>query len=159
MESPFDSVNSSVVAIYLEPVLNPFYRCYQDILTVSNMPAGPLAQMVARIGVPKLSEFQSASAFSPPPTARSAYSRTCLFALCRYPVNQVHPNPNQKRGDAYMYASDVPNVFGYLESNGYRIMEHLTEITRNGFGEASPVEFRGRRRLVCVFKYEGGDKN
>lgn len=151
MESPFDSVNSSVVAIYLEPMLNPYYRCYQDILTVSNMPAGPLVQMVARIGVPKLSEFQSASAFSPPPTARSTYSRTCLFALCRYPVNQSG-GLNRKSGDAYMYAADVPNVFGYLENNGYRIMDA-------GFGEVSPGEFRGRRRLVCMCKYEGGFKN
>ncbi len=156
MESPFDSVNSSVVAIYLEPMLNPYYRCYQDILTVSNMPAGPLAQMVARIGVPKLSEFQSASAFSPPPTARSAYSRTCLFALCRYPVNQSGGGPNRKSGDTYMYAADVPNVFGYLENNGYRIIEHCFQA---GFGEVSPGEFRGRRRLVCMCKYEGCVKN
>lgn len=156
MESPFESSSSSVIALYLEPILNSHYKCYQNILTVSNMPNGPLAKMVARIGVPKLSEFQSLSAFSPPPTSRSAYSMTCILALCRYPTDQVQCGV--KCGDYYMYAGDVPNVFGYLESNGYQIMESLTSMANNGsvdIGTAQPGGFNGRRRFICMFRYTG----
>lgn len=156
MESPFDSCSSSVVALYLEPMLNSYYKSYQNILTLSNIPEGPLAKMVARVSVPKLSEFQSLSAFSPPPTSRSAYSRTCLFALCRYPTNNAQIG--SKCGDYYMYAGDVPNVFGYLESNGYQIMESLTTMTNRGsvdIGVAQPGEYNGRRRLICMFRHTG----
>lgn len=148
--SPFDQ-SSSIIALYLEPMLNSYYRSYQDILTVSNVPEGPLANLVMRIGVPKLSEFQSLSAFSPPPTSRSAFSRTCLLALCRYP-NSV----SRKSGDFYMYAADIPNVFGYLESNGYQIMDSLTTMAYRSpvdIGSARPGEFNGNRRLICMFRY------
>ena len=42
--SPFDQASSSVIALYLEPMLNSYYKSYQDILTVSNVPAGPLSR-------------------------------------------------------------------------------------------------------------------
>lgn len=158
MESPFDNPANKTVALYLEPMLNSYYKSYQDILTLSDMPAGPLQQMVARINVPKLSEFQSLSAFSPPPASRSSYSTTCLLALCRYPTDRAHSTA--KCGDYYMYAGDVPNVYGYLESNGYRILDGLTTMTYRGpvdIATAQPNGFHGRRRLICMFRYVGNN--
>lgn len=166
MESPFDNPANKTVALYLEPMLNSYYKSYQDILTLSDMPAGPLQQMVTRINTPKLSEFQTLSAFSPPPknslefgplaASRSSYSTSCLLALCRYPTNQVHPST--KHADYYMYAADVPNVYGYLESNGYRILDGLTTMTYRGpvdIASSQPNGFHGRRRLICMFRYVG----
>ncbi len=150
MESPFD--NQSTIALYLEPILNSYYKCYQDILTLSDIPEGPLQKMVTKISVPKLSEFQTTSAFSPPPASRSAYSKNCLLALCRYPTDKVHPGA--KCGDYYMYAGDVPNVFGYLESNGYKIMESLTTMTQRGSVDIARG-FHSNRRLICMFRYSG----
>jgi hypothetical protein len=156
MESPFDNPANKTIALYLEPMLNSYYKSYQDIITLSDMPAGPLQQMVAKINAPKLSEFQTLSAFSPPPISRSSYSTTCLLALCRYPTSQAHPT--SKTGDYFMYASDVPNVYGYLESNGYRILDSLTTMTYRGpvdIATSQPNGFHGRRRLICMFRYIG----
>ena len=154
MESPFENAANRTCALYLEPMLNSYYKSYQDILTLSDFPAGPLGTLVRRINVPKLSQFQSMSAFSPPPTSRNAYSQTCLFALSRYP----HPGQSQsiKHGDTFMYAADIPNVYGYLENNGYKIMDNLTTMTFRGpvdIASSSPGAFNGHRRLVCMFRY------
>jgi len=56
-----------------------------------------------------------------------------------------------------MYAADIPNVIGYLESNGYRIMTDMTKLAYK-----SPVDFAAasqgsynNRRVIFMFKYEG----
>ena len=151
MESPFDNMNSKTCTLYLEPMLNSYYKSYQNILTVSNLPDGPLANLIQRIHSPKLSPFQSMSAFSQPPLSRSAYSQICMLALSRYPVANV------KNVDNFMYAGDIPNVVGYLESNGYRIMTDITHLAYRGridYGSPLPDRFN-RRQLVFMFKYEG----
>jgi hypothetical protein len=56
MESPFK--NHSSVVMYLEPYLNSFTKNYQNIITLSDMPNGPLSNMVSTISSPKLSPFQ-----------------------------------------------------------------------------------------------------
>ena len=144
MQSPFDNMNNSVCSLYLEPYLNSYYKSYQNILTVSNIPAGPLADLIQTISSPKLSPFQST------PVSRTLYSQTCLFALSRYPSRYLNKCP-----DNFMYSSDIPNVIGYLESNGYKIMTDMTNIAHRGpvdFGEDS---FNHGRRFIFMFKYEG----
>lgn len=150
MESPFEN---TTCALYLEPMLNTYYQSYQDVLTLSAVPNGPLANMVRHVNVPKLSPFQSMSAFSPPPISRTSSSGTCLYILSRYPCQPA----NIKNADSFMYASDIPNVFGYLESNGYKILDQLTSMTFRGqidVAAASPGAFNGKRRLVCMFRYQ-----
>ena len=151
MESPFENVANKTCALYLEPMLNSYYQSYQDVLTLSDIPAGPLATLVRRINVPRLSTFQSMSAFSPPPPSRSAFSETCLLTLSRYPLQT-----NIRNADSFMYANDIPNVFGYLENNGYKILESLTTMAFRGpvdVASSSPNAFNGHRRLICMFRY------
>ena len=57
MESPFKKQNSTIV-MYLEPFLNSYTKNYQNIITLSDMPDGSLANMVTMISSPKLSQFQ-----------------------------------------------------------------------------------------------------
>jgi hypothetical protein len=133
MESPFDKQSSVVVGLYLEPMLNTYCKTYQNVLTVSNIPTGPLADFVKRVHSPKLSEFQ--------PT----HNESCMLVLCRYPsASQL----NQKHLDTYLRANDIPNVFGYLESNGYKILESLTNMSYKGPGD----HFEPRKRLICWFR-------
>lgn len=151
-QSPFDS--SPVIAMYLEPILNQYYKTYQNIITLSQIPQGPLEPMVAHINVPRLSEFQTLSAWSPPPTSRNSFSTTCIHALLRYP--NTYPITNSvKNGHYYMYADDVPNVFGYLESNGYKIMTDLTTMTYKTKVDVGSQYPGGNRRLLCMFRYTG----
>ena len=152
MESPFDNVNNKTCTLYLEPMLNSYYKSYQHILTLSNVPPGPLASLVTRVQSPKLSTFQSVSAFSPPPTTRSAYSQMCMLALSRYPTHAA----NMKIPQNFMYAEDIPNVIGYLETNGYKIMADITNLAYK-----SPVNFATQsqgtyhsRNLIFMFRYD-----
>lgn len=155
MESPFDAMNSKTCTLYLEPILNSYYKSYQNILTVSNIPDGPLADLIKPINSPKLSPFQGMSAFSPPPVSRSGYSQTCSLSLCRYPATSQPASI--KYADNFMYAGDIPNVVGYLESNGYRIMTDVTNLAYKG-----PVDFASslpgmytKRQLIFMFRYVG----
>ena len=152
MESPFDAIGGKTCTLYLEPMLNSYYKSYQNILTVSNIPDGPLAVLIKQISSPKLSPFQSMSSWSPPPISRTAYSQMCMLILCRY------PNPASiKNADNFMYAADIPNVIGYLESNGYRIMADVTNMAYRGpvdYASSLPGMYN-KRQLIFMFRYEG----
>ena len=141
-ESPFSSSSGSVV-LYLEPVLNSYFKSYQNILTVSSMPSGPLRNLVSRIKFPKLSEFSTFSPFS-------SFSIECgTYVLGRY-TSSI----NMSNGDSFMYADDIPSVLSYLVANGYTIDTSLTtmlqksEVRIGGNTGAS-----GNRRMVCMFTY------
>ena len=112
--SPFES--SNVITMYLEPVLNEYYRTYQNIITFSAMPKGPLETLVAHINTPPLSEFKTFSVWN----ANDLYPR-CKYVLLRYPKNSIRSSI--KNGRNYMFAEDVPNIYGYLESHGYKILD------------------------------------
>ena len=141
MESPFANTNSSVV-MYLEPYLNSYYKSYQNIITFSDMPTGPLADMVSMISAPKLSPFQQSSPFT-------SNVNNCMYVLLRYPVSS-----GRKHGSCienYMGVEDIPSVFSFLQSNGYVIEDGLTRmIQRGGFGISNSIS---NRRTICMFSY------
>ena len=141
MESPFDNANN-VCCLYLEPFLNSHCKSYENILTVSNIPPGPLANMVARIHSTRLSPF-------------STVSPDCLLVISRYPCSSQ--SMNMKTHDQFMYAADIPNVIGYLETNGYKIMSDITNMAHKGpVNFANPLPGMPRnRKLVFMFKHEG----
>ena len=137
--------NSSVYTLYLEPILNKNSKCYQNILTVSNIPEGPLAKYIERIGSPRLSEFQTLSAYSPAPP-RSLYSQMCILALKRTETKGGWEN--------YMYAEDIPTVIGFLETNGYKIMTDMTHLAyRSPVDFGTPSAYGQNRRFIFMFKW------
>jgi hypothetical protein len=128
--------------MYLEPFLNEYYRTYQTIITLSGMPEGPLKDLVAHINTPALSEFQTTGSWNatdPYPNAR------CKYVLLRFPKNSIRGSV--KNGRAYMFAEDVPNIYGYLESHGYKIME--TSKYRRGLDQ----KYMDQKEMVCVFTW------
>jgi hypothetical protein len=116
--SPFDNnANNPIVSVYLEPILNTLTKKYQKIITFSGMPTGPLSNMVTKIQAKKLSDFQQTD---------ETIHNSCKYVLCRYP-----PNTNYsllKHESFYMGANDIPSFISYLESNGYTILHHTTDI-------------------------------
>jgi len=141
-ESPFSSPSGSVV-LYLEPVLNTYYESYQNILTVSAMPSGPLKNMVFRMQFPKLSEFSSSSPFSP------FSSGSCTYVLGRYAKSV-----NMSNSDSFMYADDIPSVLSYLVANGYTIDTSLTTmLQKSEIRIGGNTGYSGNRRMVCMFTY------
>jgi hypothetical protein len=141
-ESPFSASSGSVV-LYLEPVLNSYFKSYQNILTVSSLPSGPLKNMVSRIKFPKLSEFSTP--FSP----FSSLSECGTYVLGRY-TSSI----NMTNSDAFMYADDIPSVLSYLVANGYTIDTSLTTmLQKSEIRIGGNTGYSGNRRMVCMFTY------
>jgi hypothetical protein len=116
-ESPFDTHNNTITCVYLEPILNTLTKKYQKIITFSGMPTGPISNMITKINAKKLSDFQ---------IDRDPPESQCKYVLCRYP-----PGANYsalKHESFYMGPNDIPALISYLETNGYKIMHHVTEL-------------------------------
>ena len=151
MESPFATANSSVV-LYLEPYLNTFFKSYQNIITLSSMPSGPLSNLVSTISSPKLSPFHDHSPFSSP---------SCTYVLMRYPCSGAGASGRHsaKNPDYFMGADDIPSVFSYLQSNGYSVDTNTTNMLQNGrvvVGGVSDKRFSGNRRMIAMITLTTG---
>jgi hypothetical protein len=139
--------NTASFALYVEPILNSYYKQYQNIITLNTVPPGPLRNMVVQINVPKLSEFQTVSPMSSP-TARNG--GRCIYALMRYPKGSRQQTV--KNANMYMSANDIPAVYGYLKANGYRIDTSLTKMTFQSpvkIGGIDENGYGGNRKLIC----------
>jgi hypothetical protein len=153
MESPFDAVQTNTVVMYLEPILNTYYRTYQNVITLSDMPMGPIADMVKPINPPKLSSFQSFSPFSSPIMGRTVGSG-CVYALLRYPVDKIAYNA--KNANIHMCAEDIPSVFSYLRKHCYIIETDMTNmllLSDIPVGGVSETRLSGNRKMICAFTY------
>ena len=148
MESPFYTSNqtSNTVILYLEPILNTYYKTYTNILTVSHMPPGPLNGLIFPIRPEKLSPFQSPGI-------------TGAFPQCTYAVGKYRIRPVMSNIDTFMTAEDIPAVFAYLEANGYLIDRSLTHMifdSKVDLGGTSTNRYSGNRKMICMFSYVGG---
>ena len=144
MDSPF--YNSKTITMYLEPYLNTEYQSYQNIITLSGMPNGPLSEMVKMLSFRKLSPFQTASIFN-------TNSMNCTFALLRYPKTSF----NNKGQDQFMTADDIPAVISYLIENGYSINSDLTNMLQKSnikIGGNVDNKLSGNRKMICLFTYK-----
>ena len=148
MESPFS--NSTTISFYLEPILNSHYKTYQQIITVSSIPDGPLAEMVTPISVPKLSKYQQLGSLPSP----NGYIDQCVYTILRYPKKNGYKS--MKFSDTFLGADDIPSLFGYLNSNGYVIQGDITTmIFRSNLqlGGVSNQRLSGNRKLICFALY------
>jgi hypothetical protein len=150
MESPFAKSNSSFV-LYLEPILNNYYKTYQNIITMNTMPTGPLADLVTIINAPKLSPFQEFGQFSSPNFGRGG---GCTFVLLRYPKSACGVSGNiGKNIDVFMGADDIPSVLAYLNKHGYKVDVSLSKMlfkSRINVGDISETRLSGDRKLICM---------
>ena len=145
MESPFANNNSTFV-LYLEPVRNQYYKTYQNIITVSTMPPGPLEQLVKPLSFEKLSSFQQASPFY--------QGMNCVHVLLRYPKNQSYAPI--KHGNSFMTAEDIPAVLSYLQNNNYVVDTNMTKLmfkSRIPMAGVSEQRMSGDRRMICMVNY------
>ena len=150
MESPFSKHGQgSMFALYLEPILNPYFQTYQNIITLNQMPSGSLADMVTVVDLPKLSPFKEAGVFSGHGIA-SGHGGSCVHVLLRY--RKSSGLFSWKNSDIFMGADDIPSVLGYLKANGYEVDTDLTKMlfkSRVEVGGVSCQRFSGDRKLIC----------
>lgn len=144
MESPFypSFQTNRFFSLYLETILDSYSQTYQQVITLSGMPSGPLASCIKIKSLPKLSPFVCKNEFSS--------GLECSYILMRYPIG----NSNNQKCAEYMYSSDIPAVFSYLTNNGYSIDNSATKMMNQsrvlvGNGNDSCSD----RRLICFASY------
>ena len=152
MESPFDKVGSSF-SLYLEPMLNPFWKSYMQVITIDPFPSGPLSSMVLSIDPPKLSSFQenwSSPLFK---------GISCVPCVMRYPASKVGGSGNAYRmGNAFLGKDDIPSLLSYLKTNNYEVEIGLTNMLFQGnvpIAGVSDSRFSGNRSLIAMVHYKG----
>jgi hypothetical protein len=122
MISPFDIASNKTFALYVETILEPVSLEYKSVVSLDIMPDGPLSQCVFQAKHPELSQF------------KYPYSTTCRYYLTRYPSTKT-----------YMERDDIPNIFSYLDANGYTINTSLTRLYRHNNTNT--------KELICVVQY------
>lgn len=144
-ESPFATTTQcSSFILYLEPVLNTYYQTYQNVVTLSAIPPGPLADMVTQISIKKLSPFQQA----PIPTNNPF---NCKYVLLRYPAKSSCSTI--KNADYFMTADDIPSIISYLQNNGYTIDTGMTTMlfkSKIPIGGVSETNITGNRKMILL---------
>ena len=147
MESPFDNYNSHCI-LYLEPFLNNFHKTYQNVITLSSMPDGPLANLVTTTSTSKLSPFQQLNSISSNPS-------NCVHVLLRYPKNSTGSISSVKNTEHFMGHDDIPSIFSYLQSNGYEVDTKLTKMLFKSdvVGGSSQNRLSGNKKMICMIRY------
>jgi hypothetical protein len=133
-ESPFyDDSPSSSFFLYLEPILNSYYGTYQKVITLSDIPEGPLGALVKRISVPRLSPFYDTS-----PLVENVYR--CTNVLLRFPIQGSLSSI--KYSSYFMTEEDIPLVIRYLLNQRYTIEQTA------GYGLGT-----NQRRVIGLVRY------
>ncbi len=145
--SPFVASGSSF-SLYLEPMLNSYWKSYMQVITLNTMPDGALRDLVMSVNFPKLSPFQE------PGNSPFYTGSNCVLCLMRYPVGAIGGSGAAFRmGDAFMGADDIPSVLSFLEMNGYNVQIALTNMLFEGevpVGGVSESRLSGNRKLIAM---------
>ena len=142
-ESPFGASAGGSVILYLEPFLNTYLGEYMNILTVSDLPNGPLRDLVSTMRSEKLSPFTMCSPFES--------GESCKLVLSRYPRTK----PSMSCVDGFMMAKDIPSVLSYLQSHGYKVDTDMTKIIQRSGVSVGEMCGNGNRKMICLFSYMG----
>jgi hypothetical protein len=139
----------------LEPILNPYYQSYQNIITLDREPSGPIRHLVSKISMPQLSPFQSAAAYANP----FYNGMNCVWVLLRYPAEILGGVGSGafKNADSFMGVDDIPAVFSYLMSNGYTVDTSLTKMmfqSRIEMGGVADRRLSGDRKLIAFVSFK-----
>lgn len=96
----------------VEPYLDQYNKCYRKIVTINTNPIGPLSKYISRVNPPRLSPFKENTI-------------CCSKSNCIFAINNINPNSCSKD---FMCVDSIPELFGFLTSNGYTIDTNLTKI-------------------------------
>jgi len=109
--------------------LDTFNQCYKNIIVINLPPEGPLGKIVRRLQMPPLSPFNTPG----PCLAKN----NCALALLSL------------RGGCCGFMSDdeIPDLFSFLMSNGYRIDTSLTKMMNQ-----SEVKINDNK-ILCFITY------
>lgn len=114
--------------------LDTYNGCYKNIIVINSQPAGPLGKIVRKIQMPPLSPFN----FPGQGFSRNVY-KDCAYALLS--LSGI--------GNCTMGEDEIPDLFSFLISNGYKIDTSLTKMMNN-----SEIKINDNK-ILCFITYNG----
>lgn len=118
-----DMVGSNIFSLFVETVLHPFSKTYQNIITLSAYPAGPLSSMTLPVKYYRLSEFDGGIG-----GVSGGSGSACNGLALNRNAGSGGAVGGNKYGNTYMCDYDLPILYAYLLSNGYIINTDMTKI-------------------------------
>ena len=127
--------------------LDTFNQCYKNIIVINLPPDGPLGKIVRRLQMPPLSPFNV-----PGPCCNKTGYKDCALALfslrgCNGFGFGIGNGNSGGRGNCLMYDDEVPDLFSFLLSNGYKIDTSLTKMMNQ-----SEVKINDNK-ILCFITY------
>lgn len=118
--------------LYSQPFLDRHQKCYKNIVTINKFPEGPLSTITNRVQIPLLSEFQSFDACN--------RREKCGYAIqsSRFPFQ-------------YLTADEIPELFSFLQGNGYYIDTKITKMMIDGNMNYTNTN---HGEIICFFSYK-----
>ena len=130
------------VTLFSQPYLDTYNQCYKNIVTINLLPQGPLVNFVRRIQFPPLSTFKIPNGNG----INGNNSKQCGLAL--FSLENCNTNCNTN----LMVTDEVPTLFSFLLSNGYKIETSLTKMTNSS--KIVLNNGNNNAELICFFSYQ-----
>ncbi len=122
----------------VQPYLDPYLKCYKNIVTINIKPEGPLGKYVHQTQFLPLSKFKVPGPCTP-------------IKKCGLVISSIDFNGFGCAGcgdkNNLLTADQIPDLYSFLLSNGYKIDTSLTKMSNN-----SEVRFDDNK-LLCFITY------
>ena len=127
-------------ALFSQPYLDTYNKCYKNIVVINLQPQGPLSNLVRFTKFPPLTEFKQQGPCSP--------LKQCGYAL----MSLGGCNMGSKFGEDLMVVDEVPDLISYLAMNGYSVDTSITKMFNT-----SEIRFDTNlgNKLICFVTYNG----
>ena len=130
--------------LFSRPYLDTYTKNYKNIVTINLQPKGPLSQFVRPIRFPPLSQFKFPS---------SNYNNNRRGQTCGLALSTLNPFfNNNKFGQGLMVVDEVPDLFSFLLSNGYKIDTSLTKMMN---GSDIRFQIENSNKVIAFITYNG----
>lgn len=128
-------------ALFSQPYLDTYNKCYKNIVVINLQPQGPLSNLVRFTKFPPLSEFKQQGPCS--------HLKQCGYALMSLGGCNTGCG---KFGEDLMIVDEVPDLISYLIMNGYSVDTTITKMFNT-----SEIRFDTNlgNKLICFATYNG----
>jgi hypothetical protein len=132
----------NTISLFSEPYYNPFSQCYSNIITLNLPPRGPLLKLTRRIRNYPLSPFKI-------PT-NCGRIQTCGIGLSSLRGLDLLNGVNSYNNEL-MTVDEVPDLFSFLISHGYKIDTSVTKMLNQ-----SSIRFKTNKanELIAMISYD-----
>ena len=135
--------NVTTYTLFSRPYLDTYSQNYKNIVTINLPPKGPLGKFVRTVKFSPLSQFKF-------PSSNNNFNsniKTCGLGLV-----SLHQYNNSCKGQGLMIVDEVPDLFSFLLSNGYKIDTSLTKMMNT-----SDIRFQteNSNKIIAFITYTG----